>query len=61
LSSDEKVKKGKFNRAIHGFGQAKFPSGGSVLGSSKFSILLNCLQKIMLDSKVVKIDRKIII
>jgi len=24
---------------FHGFGQAKFPDGGSVLGSSQFSIL----------------------
>jgi len=26
-------------RAFHGFGQAKFPNVGSVLGSSQFSIL----------------------
>ncbi len=28
-----------FNRAFHGFGEAEFPDGGSVLGSSQFSIL----------------------
>jgi len=49
------------SRAFHGFGQAQFPDGGSVLGSSQFSILPQLPPKIMLDSKVVKIDRKIII
>jgi hypothetical protein len=38
-------------------GKAKFLYGGSVLGSSQFSILL----KILLDSKEAKIDPKIII
>jgi len=28
-----------FYRAFHRFGQAKFPNGGSVLGSSQFSVL----------------------
>jgi len=35
--------------------------GGSDLGSSLFSILLQLLQKMMLASKVVKSDSKIII
>ena len=35
--------------------------GGSVLGSGQFSILPQLHQKILLDSKVVKIDSKIII
>jgi len=43
---------------FHGFGQAKFPDGGSVLGSSQFSILPHLPPKIMPDSKVVKIDPK---
>jgi len=29
----------KTYRAFHGFGQAKFPDGGSVLGSSKLKLL----------------------
>ncbi len=48
-------------RAFHGFGQAKFPYGSLVLGSSQFSILPQLPPKIMLDSKVVKIDPKIMI
>jgi len=32
-------------RAFHGFGQAKFPDGGSVLGSSQVSILPQLPQK----------------
>jgi len=36
---------------FHEFGKAKFPDGGSVLGSSQFSILP---LKILLDSKVVQ-------
>jgi len=47
--------------AFHGFGQAKFPNGGLVLGSSQFSILPQLPPKILLDSKVVKINLKIII
>jgi len=46
------------HRAFHGFGQAKFPDGGSILGSIQFLILP---PKILLDSKVVKIEQKIII
>jgi len=45
-------------RAFHGFGQAKFPDGGSVSGSSQLSILPQLPPKIMLDPKVVKIDPK---
>jgi hypothetical protein len=42
------------------FGQAKFPDGGSVLGS-KFKPIFNsdpAASKILLNSKVVKIDPK---
>jgi len=43
------------------FGQAiVFPDGGSVLGLSQFAILPQLPTKIQLDSKVVKIDPKII-
>jgi len=45
-------------RAFHRFGQAKFPDGGSALGSSQFSILPQLHQKTMLASKGVKIDSK---
>jgi hypothetical protein len=48
-------------RAVHGIGQAKFPDGGSVLGSSQFSILPQLPLKMMLDSNIVNIDPKIII
>jgi len=47
------------NRALHGFGQAKFSDGGSVLGSSQFSILPQLPPNILLDSKVVKLNPKI--
>ena len=43
-------------RAFHRFGQAKFVYGGPVLGSSQFWLLPQLPQKIMLTSKVVKID-----
>jgi len=50
---------GSFNyRAYHGFGQAKFHDSGSVSGSSQFSILTELPPKILLDSKVVKINPK---
>jgi len=49
----------EFYRAFHRFGQAKFPDGGSVLGSSQFSILPQLPLKTMLGLKVVKIDSKI--
>jgi len=48
-------------RAFYRFGQAKFPDGGLILGSSKFSILPHLPPKILFDSKVVKTDSKIII
>jgi len=46
-------------RAVHGFGQAKLPDGGSVLGLRQFSILPQLPQKTMLGLKGVKIDSKI--
>jgi hypothetical protein len=46
-------------RAFHGFGQAKFPNGGSVLGLSQFLKLPQLHLKMMLCLKVVKIDSKI--
>jgi len=48
-----------FYRVFHGFGQDKFPDGGSVLGSSHFSILPQLPQKMMLGLKGVKINSKI--
>jgi len=48
-------------RAFHRFGQVKFPDGGSVLGSSQFTLLPQLTLKILLHSKVVKIDQKIIL
>jgi len=48
-------------RAFHRFGQAKFPDGGSILGSSQYSKLPQLPPKLLLNSKVVKIDPKIII
>jgi len=45
-------------KAFHRFWQAKVPDGGSVLGSSQFSILPQPPPKILLHSKVVKIDAK---
>jgi len=46
---------------FHGFGKAKFPNSGLVLGLSQFSILPQLPPEKMLDSKVVKIDPKVII
>ncbi len=46
-------------RAFHGFGQTNFPDGGLVISLSQFSILPQLPPKIMLDTKVVKIDPKI--
>jgi len=43
-------------RVYHGFGQAKFPLGGLVLGSSQFSLLPQLLQKTILNSKEVQLD-----
>jgi len=51
----------KSYRALHGFGQAKFLDGGSILGLSQFPILSQLPPKILLDSKGVQIDPKIII
>ena len=48
-------------RAFHRFGQIKFVYGGPVLGSSQFLLLLQLPPKMMLASKMVKIDSKIII
>jgi len=48
-------------RAFHGFGQDKFANNGLVLGLSQFSTVLQLPPKILLKSKVVKIDSKIII
>jgi len=48
-----------WNRVFHGFGQAKFPDGGSVLGLSQFLKLPQLSLKMMLGLKVVKIDSKI--
>jgi hypothetical protein len=48
-------------RAFHGFGQAKFPDVGLVSGSGQLSKLPQLPPKIMLDSKVVKIDPKILL
>jgi len=48
-------------RAFHRFGRAKFANGGQVLGSSQFSLQPQLPYKMMLASKVVKIDSKIII
>jgi len=47
--------------SFHRFGQAKFPNGGLVSDSSQISILPQLPPKILLDSRVVKIDQKIII
>jgi hypothetical protein len=41
------------------FGLAKFPDGGSVLGSSQFTVQPQLTPKIMLGLKEVKIDSKI--
>jgi len=40
---------------FHGFGQAKYADGGSILGSSKISLLSKLPLKTKLDLKVVKI------
>jgi hypothetical protein len=46
-------------RLFHGFGQAKFTYGGSILGSSQFTLLPPLPLKMMLSLKLVKIDSKI--
>ncbi len=50
-----------YYKAFHRLKQYKFPDGGSVLGSSQFSILPQLPPNILLNSKVVKINPKIII
>jgi len=47
------------NKVFHGFGQAKFANGGSILSSSQFTLLSQLPLKTMLSLKVVKIDSKI--
>jgi len=44
-----------FYKAFHGFGQVRFAYGGSILGSSKFTLLPQLPLKTVLDLKVVKI------
>jgi hypothetical protein len=46
---------------FHGSGQNKLAYGGSTLGLSQFTLLPQLPLKTSLDSKVVKIDSKIII
>jgi len=48
-----------FYRALHRFGQAKFPDGGWILGSSQLSVLPQLPPKTMLGLKEVKINSKI--
>jgi len=43
-------------RVFHGFGQAKFAYGGSILGSSQFTLLPQLTKKTILASKVFKND-----
>jgi len=46
---------------LHGFGQAKFSYGGSILGSTQIALLSQLPLKTKLDLKVVKIASKKII
>jgi len=39
------------NRVFQGFGQAQFADGGSILGSSQFTLLTQLSLKMILDSK----------
>jgi len=48
-------------RVIHRCRQAKFAYGGLILGSSQCTLLPQLPLKMMLDSKVVKIDSNVII
>jgi len=48
-------------RAFHGFGQAKFAYGGSIFGTSQFTLLPQLPLKMMINLKVVEINPKIII
>jgi len=45
-----------FYRVFHGFGQAKFPHGILVLGSTQFSLVPQLPQKMTLYLKVVKFN-----
>jgi len=56
-----KVFESKSYRAFDEFGQAKFAYDGSVLGLSQFTLLPQLPLKMMLYSKMVKIDSIIII
>jgi len=47
-------------RVFHGFGQAKFAYGGSILGLSQLSLLSEMPLKMRLNLKGVRIDLKII-
>jgi hypothetical protein len=58
ICNQGKLFENAMHREFHGFGQAKFLDGGSVLGLSQFSILRQLPLKFMLDSKVVKINLK---
>jgi len=49
----------KSYRTFHRFGQAEFPDGGTVLGTSQFSVLPQLPPKMMLGLKEVKINSKI--
>jgi len=44
---------------FHGFGQANFAYGGSILGLSQFTLLPQLPLRMTLNLKVVKIDLKI--
>jgi len=44
-------------RAFHRFGQAKFPNGGLVLGSSKFSVQPQLPPEMMLSQKRSKLTQ----
>jgi len=52
----ELQKTNKYYLEFHGFGQAKFAFGGSVLGASQFTQLPQLPLKTALNLKVVKID-----
>jgi len=53
----------KMRQSVHGFGQSKFPDGGSVLGLSQFSILLQLKPQLKNNAplKVFNMEPKIII
>jgi len=45
-------------RAFHGFGQARFDDGGSILGLSQFALLPRLPLKMVLDLKRSKLTQK---